>query len=260
MIGPLWYDFKVIIQPLLGGYLAPYAIILSGFAAVGLGLSVWLCKEDRVALVDAGLAALFVSLLSARIGFVLRNFSYFKINLVEIPQLWLGGLSWPGALIGFGLALVGIHWIRKESLGELADSFLPLVGTLVLGVWLTSWGSRIGYGPSLNAWFGIPVRDILGLVSRRWPLPLIGAVASTAWMIATILFPLKKIRQPGYRSLLALAGIMAINGLISIFRADPAPLFLNLRWESWFSIVILAGAAFLIFLQREKPIDGKPNS
>lgn len=252
MIEPLWYDFRVITQPLLGGFLTPYSMIFSLCAAGGLVLSIWLSKEDKFLLLDAGLGALFLSLIGARTGFVLRNLPYFKINPVEIPQLWLGGLSWPGALIGFTLALVSIHLIWKEPLGELADSFLPLLGLMVFAAWLTGWGSGVGYGYQVDAWYGIPVRDILGLVSKRWPLPILGALFSGAWTIGTILFPLKKVRKPGFRAVLTIAGLTGINLALSFFRADPAPQFLNLRWESWFSIIFLVCALVFMFTQREK--------
>ena len=252
MIEPLWYDFRVITQPLFGGLLTPYAIIFSVCAAGGLGLSIWLSKEDKILLLDTGLGALFVSLIGARTGFVLRNLPYFKINPVEIPQFWLGGLSWPGALIGFALVLVVVHLIWKEPLGEIVDSFLPLLGLMAMAAWLTGWGSGVGYGYQVDAWYGIPVRDILGIVSKRWPLPIIGALFSGAWITGTILFPLKKFRKPGFRAVLAIMGLAGINLLISFFREDPAPQFLSTRWESWFSIAFLICGFVLIFTQREK--------
>jgi len=227
-------------------------MIFSLCAAGGLVLSIWLSKEDKFLLLDAGLGALILSLIGARTGFVLRNLSYFRINPVEIPQLWLGGLSWPGALIGFALALVSIHLIWKEPLGEMADSFLPLLGLMVLAAWLMGWGSGVGYGFETSAWYGIPVRDILGLVSKRWPLPILGAVFSGGWIIGTILFPLKRVRKPGFRAVLAIAGLTGINLSLSFFREDPAPQFLSLRWESWFSIAFLVCTLVFIFTQREK--------
>ena len=227
-------------------------MIFSLCAAGGLVLAIWLSKEDKLLLLDAGLGALFLSLIGARTGFVLRNLPYFKINPVEIPQLWLGGLSWPGALIGFTLALVAFHLLKKEPLGEMADSFLPLIGVMVLAAWLTGWWSGVGYGYETSAWYGIPVRDVLGLVSKRWPLPILGAVFSGGWIIGTILFPLKRVRKPGFRAVLAIAGLTGINLSLSFFREDPAPQFLSLRWESWFSIAFLVCALVFIFTQREK--------
>ena len=142
----------MITQPLFLGTFSLYAIILSSAAALGLLLS-WLLVEDkRPFLLDAGSGIIVVSLISARVGFVLRNLSYFLEYPGQIPQFWLGGLSWPGALIGAVLGLVGIHLIWKESLGELADLYLPLLGVMSVGIWLLTWWSGIGFGPEVGAW------------------------------------------------------------------------------------------------------------
>ena len=243
--------FRMITEPLLGGFLTLYAVIFSVSAAGGLVLSILLHREDRILLLDAGLGVMFFSLIGARIGFVLRNFSYFKINSVEIPQLWLGGLSWPGALLGAAVALAAIHFIWKEPLGEMADHLLPLYGLLVVAAWLTSWGAGVGYGPITDAWFGLPVRDQLGLLIWRWPLPILGALFSGLWVTGSILFPLKRNHKPGSRALIALAGTTGINLIVSIFKVDPAPIFRGLRWESWFSILFFAAPVIVYFLLKD---------
>jgi len=244
-------------QPLFGGFLTPYAVIFAFSAALGLGLSIWLYREDKIFLLDIGLAILFVSLIGARAGFVLRNLSYFKDNPLEIPQLWLGGLSWPGALIGAILTLGAIHLLWKEPLGDLAEALLPLLGFFVLAAWLTGWGSGIAYGPRTDAWFGITVRDNLGLTDRRWPLPLLGAIFSGVWTAGSILYPLKRGHKPGFRAALAAAGLSGINLIISLFRVDPAPALANLRWESWFSILFLIMGMALLYLLKDRTTDGQ---
>ena len=244
--------FRMITEPLLGGFLTLYAVIFSLSAAGGLYLSIWLYKDEKILLLDAGLGILFFSLIGARLGFViLRNISYFKINPTEIPQLWLGGLSWPGAMMGAVISLALIHLIWKEPLGELADQLLPLFGLMVVAVWLTSWGGGIGYGPITDAWYGLPVRDRLGLLSWRWPLPILGTSFSGLWVTGAILFPLKKVYKTGSRALIAMAGVSGINLIFSIFKADPAPYYLGLRWESWFSILFLVAAVILIFILKD---------
>jgi len=42
-----------------------------------------------------------------------------------------------------------------------------------------------------------------------------------------------------------------INGIISLFRIDPAPLFGGLRWESWFSLGFLLAVITYLILQKE---------
>lgn len=175
-----------------------------------------------------------------------------------MPQIWLGGLSWPGALMGAGAALVGIHLIWKEPLGELADSYLPLVGTVAAAIWMAGWGAGVGYGPRTSAWFGIPVRDLFGVVENRWPLPILGAVLSAGWITGLILLPLKQWNvKPGWRAVFGFMGIVVINGIISIFRVDPAPLLWGLRGETWFSIALMVCIAGIILNQRNSTNDEK---
>jgi hypothetical protein len=128
---------------------------------------------------------------------------------------------------------------------------LPLVGFLVLAIWLTGWGAGIGYGPEIDAWFGIPVRDVLGQASRRWPLPIIGGLVSSAWVVGAIFFPLRPAKEAGFRTILALAGLAGINLIISFFRVDPAPTLAGLRWESWFSGAIFLASIIYIYLNKE---------
>jgi prolipoprotein diacylglyceryltransferase len=191
-------------------------------------------------LIDGGLIISLVSLLGSRASYVLLNFNYFQDHLLEIPQLWLGGLSWPGALLGAVFSVFLVHWIWNEPLGELADSYLPLRCMLELGTWLAGWGAGIGYGPGTDAWFGIPVKDIFGTIEKRWPLPVLGAFLSGAWTAGVILYPLQRKRPAGTRGLLGAAGLLAILAGISFFRVDPAPELLGLRLESWLSLLFFA--------------------
>ncbi len=241
----------MITQTILGGFLTPYAIILSLSAAAGLGLSIWLYQGEKVFLLSAGLLVLAFSLAGGRVGFVLRNLAYFKNNLADIPQLWLGGLSWPGALLGAAISVLFVHWIWKESPGEVADSLLPLFCLVLLTIWMTGWGGGIGYGPETEAWFGIRVQDQFGLISHRWPLPILGAVFSTLWILGVFFFPLKRTIWDGFRMLVSIAGAAGINLVISVFRVDPAPRWMGLRWESWFSVLFLLIALGSVFFLKD---------
>ena len=250
----------MITQPLFLGTFSLYAIILSGIAALGLFLSWWLAEDKRVFILDAGLGIIFGSLLGARTGFVLRNLAHFLDHPGRMPQFWLGGLTWPGALIGAGLTFVGIHLIWKEPLGELADQYLPLMGVTAVGAWLLSWGTGIGYGPEVEAWYGIMVQDLYGYSLIRWPLPILAALLSGGWIAGVILFPIKRQRDPGFRALVGMAGIIAINGVISFFKVDPAPVLWGLRWESWFSLIVLIIIVIYFLITRNDESNEGSNS
>jgi prolipoprotein diacylglyceryltransferase len=251
----------VITQPLILGIFPPYSIILTCSAALGLGLSAWMVAERKRFTVDAGIGLIFVSLLGSRIGYILLNLSFFRNHAAQIPQIWLGGLSWPGALVGAASALLAVHLIWKEPLGERADSYLPLLGTVAAAIWMTGWGAGIDYGPPTDAWFGIPVRDLFGIIENRWPLPIFGVVLSAGWITGLVLLPLKQWNvKPGWRAVLGITGIIVINGVISLFRVDPAPTLWGIRGESWFSLALLVCIVGLFLSQRNSTKNEKTES
>ena len=245
----------MIINPVLLGTFTPYAIILSACAALGLALSWLLAGKDREHIIDGGIILALIILIGSRLSFVIRDFAYFRDHPLEIPQFWLGGLSWPGAVLGAAVGILLVHLIWKEPLGELIDSYLAFFGLMAVGIWLAGWGSQSGYGPITEAWFGIPVRDLFGLVKRRWPLPILGAVLSAAWTSGVIFFPLKRRQNPGFRGMLGIAGLVLFNGAASLFRVDPAPSLWGLRVESWISALLLVAALAYFYLIRPKDED-----
>ena len=86
-----------------------YAIIVGIGATAGLA---WAARRaphlQAIAWVIAGVWVLLGALVGARAAFVAANWLYFRSHLLEAPQVWLGGLFWPGALVGalFVLALL----------------------------------------------------------------------------------------------------------------------------------------------------------
>jgi prolipoprotein diacylglyceryltransferase len=255
MKDPLWYDFRVIIKPVLLGTLTPYSILISACAALGLFLSWLLAGRDRERFIDSGIILALVILIGSRLSFVVRDFSYFRENPSEIPQFWLGGLTWPGAVLGAAFGVTLVHLIWKEPWGELIDSYLAFFGLLAVGIWLAGWGSQVGYGPPTESWFGIPVKDFFGVVKERWPLPILGAVISAGWTAVVIFFPLKRNRNPGFRGMLGITGLILINGIVSFFRVDPAPYLWGIRVESWISILLLAAGLGYLQLIRSKDMN-----
>ena len=134
----------MIVQPLIAGLFPLYSIIIAASAAIGLGLSARLSEDQKLRVVEVGIVMLAAGLLGARIGYILLNLSYFMDHLGQIPQIWSGGLVWSGGLIAAGAGLWGASRFWNEPLGELADRLLPLLGTLVVALWLTGWWLGIG--------------------------------------------------------------------------------------------------------------------
>jgi len=66
-------------------------------------------------------------IIGARIFYVFIEWSYFSINLLEIPMLQKGGLAWQGGFLGGVLAGVWFARRRKLSLRPLLDLVAPYI-------------------------------------------------------------------------------------------------------------------------------------
>ncbi|MBS1248467.1 MAG: Prolipoprotein diacylglyceryl transferase [Chloroflexi bacterium] len=259
----MWYYCPVSIQK-LPQFLSLFSILTTAGAILGLLLTAWRASERKIFYLDAGIGLSLGALLGARGGFVLRNWAYFTANAPEIPQIWLGGLSWPGALLGGLLALGLISLVTKHHPGKLADALLPLLGTLAFSAWLACWGEGCAYGPPAEGWWTIPVRDQFGAVGDRWPLQPVAAVLSAGLILGVeLLRDRNQSPSPGQAAILSVGGISLINLVVSLLRVDPAPYLWRLRWESWFTLIFTIAAAVAFFAlgeEAEEPEEPKEPS
>jgi len=194
--------------------------------------------------VRAGLALLLASLLGARLSYVLAHGGYYRTHPLEAPQIWLGGLDWPGALLGGLLALIVISRWWGMALARLADGLLPLLAPVVVAAWLGCWLAGVSYGPPVpaGAWWGVPSPQEGGLVTSRLPLQALAALASLglyAWL--EIKFPHHN--RDGQPASLAALGLGLILLGASLLSAEPAPRWHGLRSDTWTALVFSLLAA-----------------
>jgi prolipoprotein diacylglyceryltransferase len=227
---------------------------------VGLGATVGLWRIVRSApqrqaetWLNAGLFVLFFTLAGARLSYIWLNWSYFASHLVESAMIWLGGLTWPGAFAGAGLALIMLSLLYRNSpdrlpphtpylpLGWVGDRLYPLLPPLAIAVWIGCWQSGIAYGVALPAgtWWGMPALDASGASSLRFPLQPLAALTLLEffWLLETRIRPL---RPPGLLFGLAVAGLLLHLAAFSLLRDDPAPYWNGLRLDTWFAVFSLA--------------------
>ena len=223
----------------------PFSIIIGLGASLGLMLvAIRAPKQKAASQLNASLWILLGSLIGARSGFVAANWGYFQSHGLEIPQVWLGGLSWAGAALGGLLSLAVVALARKGELGTLADAMVPLALVLTLAAWLGAWESGIAYGPAApNVWWAAPTPDEWGVWALRWPLQPLGALA--VLVIFGLVDQLRsRLHQPGEAASLALMGIaLSVFGL-SFLRADPGQTWRDWRLDSWAGLVFV-GLAFV---------------
>jgi len=205
---------------------------------------------------EAGLWILLISLVGARVAFVMINWGYFQTRWLDSLQIWLGGLSWIGAAAGALLGLAGVALARKQSLGLLADAMLPLVLPLCVAAWLGAWEAGTAYGaPASGVWWAVPSINEWGVWTLRWPLQPLGAVASLAifWLVER-LHP--RLRRPGQAASLAFAGlVLSVFGL-SFRMAEPGLSWRGWRLDSWAALVF-TGLAFILCLAAFWPFHQK---
>jgi phosphatidylglycerol:prolipoprotein diacylglycerol transferase len=229
-----------------------YSLIFGIGAAVGLAWIAW--KSPRGAgrrHIDVGLLVLIGGLVGSRLFFAILNWSYYENHLAEIPQIYLGGLVWPGALLGGSLVLVGYVAWTGESMGAYADTLFPLFVSLVVVSWLGCWVDGCAYGKVSNAWWALPARDEGGLLSSRFPLQLLGAfMALSTFLIIDV--NRERFIRPGMLALLGGFILTLEYTFLSFWRVDPSPLWLGLRLDLWVAFMLLAitGLLFAITIIR----------
>ncbi len=224
-----------------------FSLFIGFGASLGLFSAASQAGPDRraSAVLDAGLAALAAALAGGRAGYVLLNWSHFQAQPVEIPQVWLGGISGPGAVAGGILGQFAASvWLRLRP-GELADQLYPLLPPLVVCAWLANWQAGSAYGPlAPGEWWAIPARDETGLIAARIPLQLAGALGSLLLFAAVDLLR-PRLKYPGQPAWLAVFGTSLIFCAICFFRADPSPVWGPLRWDALAGIALALGGLVL---------------
>lgn len=216
-----------------------FSLLLALAAVLGLA---WITFDSSPRLRDASLNAAVLVLLAALIGgraaYVAPNWPYFQNHLIEIPQVWLGGLAWPGALAGAILGVLVAARVSEFPVAVLADRLMPLLASLAVAVWLGCWVTGCAYGQEAD--WGLPAKDEWGIWKSRLPLQLIGAVLTVASLWSVERFrQRKKNLSSGLTASLGLGLLCLILLGASILRADPYPVYSGLRLETWAAIALL---------------------
>jgi phosphatidylglycerol---prolipoprotein diacylglyceryl transferase len=103
------------------------------------------------------LPVLILGVLGARLYHVIHEWSFYSQNLALIPQVWLGGLGIPGAVVGGIVAI----WLYCRINGLNALRWFDIFATaLLLGQAIGRLGNFVNqelYGPPTTLPWGIPI-------------------------------------------------------------------------------------------------------
>ena len=103
------------------------------------------------------LPVLLAAVIGARIYHVIHEWAYYSQHLVQIPQIWTGGLGIPGAVAGGVLAI----WLYTRWIGQnTARWFDVFASAMLLGQAIGRLGNFVNqelYGPPTTLPWGIPI-------------------------------------------------------------------------------------------------------
>ncbi len=129
---------------------------------IGLGvfLGLWLAMReserrglDKDVFIDLLIYAVPISIISARIYYVIFEWSYYKDHLGDIVKIWNGGIAIHGALIGAVITTIVFAKMKNLSFWKLADIAAP---SIILGQAIGRWGNFINqeaYGNEVSRSF-----------------------------------------------------------------------------------------------------------
>ena len=103
------------------------------------------------------LPVLVLSVIAARLYHVIHQWAYYSQNLLQIPQIWTGGLGIPGAVAGGVLAIwLYTRWAKLNTLRW----FDVFASVMLLGQAIGRFGNYANqelYGPPTTLPWGIPI-------------------------------------------------------------------------------------------------------
>ena len=148
-----------------GFHIAYYGMIIGIGMLLGWLISTWIAKktgQDPEFYLDFALVAIIISVISARLYYVIFAFDEFENDLLSILNLRTGGLAIYGGIIGAILTAIIYTKIKKYSFWLLADT--GCVG-LVAGQLIGRWGNffnREAFGKYTDGLFAmqLDLRDV----------------------------------------------------------------------------------------------------
>ncbi|MBS4174045.1 prolipoprotein diacylglyceryl transferase [Bacillus sp. FJAT-49736] len=118
-----------------------YGIIIGCGIAIGLFLAIREGEKlgiDKDLFADLMIWAIPISIICARIYYVLFEWSYYSVHPGEIIKIWNGGIAIHGGLIGAVLTAVIFSKAKNISFWKLADICAP---SIILGQAIGRWGN-----------------------------------------------------------------------------------------------------------------------
>lgn len=238
-----------------------YGIIIGAGLVLGWLLATREAKKQGLSnelFADLLLWAIPISIVSARIYYVLFNLGYYIENPGDIIAIWEGGIAIHGALIGAVLTAIVFAKKKKVPFWKLADIAAP---SIILGQAIGRWGNFMNqeaHGTEVTRSFlenlGLPdfiVNQMYINGSYYHPTFLYESVWNIIGFILLIIF--RKFQPKQGEVFLAYVVWYSIGRFfIEGMRTDSLMLTDTLRIAQVISIVLIATSLFIIWYRRRK--------
>ncbi len=196
---------------------------------------------------DAYLAALLLGIVGARAEHVLLHWNHFGENVVDITNLYTGGLNWHGAILG---GLVGLYLVSRWhglNFPQLRDSLVLALPLIAFGAWWGCGASHCAYGREVTtladypAWVAAESADVYGIVLPRYNTQVFGIILALAGLVfAGLLVWRDWIPSRRFWSVLAL--LAAGQFIVGFFRDDSMYTMAGLRADQCLDALVFAWA------------------
>ncbi|WP_420630404.1 prolipoprotein diacylglyceryl transferase family protein [Candidatus Leptofilum sp.] len=203
---------------------------------------------------DAALTTLMVGWLGARLGFALLNWHYFAERPSELMQLWQGGLTAYGGLVG-GLLGLGLWcWWGKRPFLSYATLFSPALVLLVATGWAACWLEGCAYGAETTLGpLSANLPDSYGVFTVRYQTQLLGIGLNLLLAAALAYLQTRKLAKLQLFPLTLIFTNLIHFGL-TFLRGDTTLMLLGWRLDSWLALLFAIVGAMLLQYGRWKKV------
>jgi phosphatidylglycerol---prolipoprotein diacylglyceryl transferase len=251
-------------------FLYSYTVVMIVGVLLAVGLTWWRIKRRsdlnraqatpflQTTWFDGILVLLAAGLVGGRAGFVLGAWDYFQAHPHEAWQIWLGGLSYHGALLAGGVALVVWSWWQSSVL-RITYSVLwrwylglyaPGFALLVVFGWGACWLHGCAYGQETTlGWLAADLPDAYGVYAVRYQTQVGGMLTGLLALIVSwgLVRWLRVDDDPVWLFGLTLLLVSVGHVLVGLGRGDELPLLWGWPVGSWLDgLLALAALLFVV--------------
>ncbi len=236
-----------------------YGIIISLALLFGFSLSLYRSKKTSIPtefFLDFFIIGIPISVIFARLYFVIFNLNYYLQNPLAIIAVWHGGLAIHGAVIGGILVLIILTKRRKLSFFKVVDILAP---ALILGQAIGRWGNFINqeaYGGIVSESF---INNFPNFIKNQMfiegnyhhPTFLYESIWNIIIFIILIFLTKKKFTKDGDVFYSYLIGYSIGRFFIENMRTDSL-MFLNMQVAQVISITLIIFGLVMIYINHSR--------